>query len=107
MANSQLSNARETITTRDEEGGHDDSNDEAHASLDNTTNSDSVRELKFGQHVCPEEFINAFTPMEFEEVGTFDAGTHVIDNLQLIAPSGSPLFYTMQQQLVPVVAVAM
>lgn len=73
MASSRLSDARETITTRDEDGGHEASNDEASTGA-RTAESESVRELKIGKHVCPEEYVNAFTPMEFEEVGGFDAG---------------------------------
>lgn len=69
MASSQLSKARETITTRDE--GEQDGTTIG----ENTTNSNSVGELKIGKHVCPEEYVNAFTPMELEEVGWFAAGT--------------------------------
>eukprot|EP00752_Nemacystus_decipiens_P009918 g8850.t1 len=66
MANRQLSDARDTITTRDDEGRHEGSTDDD--THQNTTSPNGVRELTFGTHVCPEEYINAFTPMEFEEI---------------------------------------
>lgn len=80
MASIQLSDARETLTTRDDEQGeHEAPNDETHAGTprENITTSDSIRELKIGKHVCPEEYLNTFTPMEFEEVGGLDAGTEL------------------------------
>lgn len=86
MANSQLSDAHETITTYDEEGGHEASpaTDEGKAHVGTLgEDTESVRELKFGQHVCPEEFINVFTPMEFEEVSTFDTGTEALFGAQV------------------------
>lgn len=68
--------------TREEGGGHEASNDEA---LDGATTigeytagSSSVGDLKIGKHVCPEEYANAFTPIEFEEVGGLDAGNEAL-----------------------------
>lgn len=81
MANSQLSVARETITTRDDEGSHD----SKATHVGSITPSDSVDQLKVGKHVCPEEYANAFTPMEFEEVGGFDAETE-LSSLQSTPP---------------------
>lgn len=80
MENQQLSIARKTVSTPGgEEGAHNPSNDDTDASKadeDTTTASKastSNDQLKFGKHVCPEEYINAFTPMEFEEVDGFDS----------------------------------
>lgn len=79
MENQQLSIARETISTPGgEEGTRNPSNDDTDASTadENTTTaskaSNSNEQLRFGKHVCPEEYIHSFTPMEFEEVGGFD-----------------------------------
>lgn len=58
-----------------EEGAHDALDDDTDASAvdENTTTasrpSSSNGQLRVGKHVCPAEYANAFTPMEFEEVG--------------------------------------
>lgn len=69
MASHQHSDARETITTQDGdgEGDHSARNDENPPGTA-STNLGSIEILKIGNHVCPEEYANNFTPMEFEEV---------------------------------------
>lgn len=69
MASHQQSDARETITTQDEEGDHSATNDETPPGTA-STNPGNVEILKIGDHVCPMEYANNFTPMEFEEVCT-------------------------------------
>lgn len=44
------------------------------AASDDDATTSSTGPMKVGKHVCPEEFLNAFTPMEFEEVGKPYAG---------------------------------
>lgn len=53
----------ETITTA--------ATEESHQGTAQTcaTGSGSGGQMTVGKHVCPEEYLNSFTPMEFEEVG--------------------------------------
>lgn len=49
---------------------------------DDATTS-STGHMKVGKHVCPEEFLNSFTPMEFEEVSKPYAGVEWVVFLML------------------------
>lgn len=71
--------ARDNVATPDHEawvhGASNDNTDSYNAFGEDTTTasqaSSNTDQLRVGKHVCPEEYVNAFTPMEFEEVGGF------------------------------------